>query len=119
MSTNTAREYAEQIAASIAADVEAGHPFGISEGYGDVPEGEPLTALDYLTDGLLDAEVTRSLSGDYRGARLMIAAGGPNAWIDTRRGALEVSWWSEPVTVRLPREFTDELDEAVEELSLC
>jgi len=117
MSTDTAAKYADELVARIEADVEAGHPFGISEGYGDTPEGEPLTALDYLTDGLLDAEVIRSLGGDYRGARLMVGAGGPNVWIDTRRGVLEVAWWSEPVTVQLPREFTDALDEAVEELS--
>ena len=116
MSTNRAREYAEQIAEIIEVEVEAGHPFGISEGYGDTPEGEPLTAHDYMED-VLDVEVTRSLSGDYRGARLMIGAGGPNVWIDTRRGVLEVSWWSKPVTVQLPPEFTDALDEAVEELS--
>lgn len=114
MSTDTAAKYADELLAEIEADVEAGHPFGVSEGYGDTPEGEPNTALDYLSD-VLDIEYVVNSRREYKSARILVGFGGPNVWINTGTGHLAVSWWSAPEYRSLPREFVNELDEHLEE----
>src|SRR5690606_26586393 len=110
---SNASEYADSIASQVEADCEAGNPFGVSEGYGDTPEGEESSAYDYLED-VLDIQYTVTSDRQYRSARILIAFGGPNAWVDTRTGQLEVSWWSTPEYRDLPNEFVSALDEALE-----
>lgn len=115
MSTDNAKDYADSLVAGIEADCEAGNPFGISEGYGDTPEGEPVEAYDYLED-VLDIQYIVNSDRTYRGARILVGFGGPNVWINTQTGNLEVSWWSAPEYRGLPTEFITELDNALEEL---
>ena len=110
-----ATEYADSLSAQIIADTEGGHPFGISEGYGDTPEGEPVTALEWLEDAL-DIQYIVDSDRTYRAARVLIAFGGPNAWINTLTGRLEVSWWSATEYRELPAAFIDELDAVLSEL---
>lgn len=113
--TNNAAEYADSILSQIEEGVVKGAPFGISEGYGDVPEGQELGAYDYLEDILAIQYIVNS-DRTYRGARICIAFGGPTAWIDTQSGQLEVAWWSAPECRSLPSEFINELDNALSEL---
>ena len=130
MSTESATNYANSLAATIRARVDAGAPFGIihdMEGWADVdgqeyadwrnnPETEwcEATALDYLSD-VLEIHYLVSADRTYRAARVLIAYGGPTAWIDTRTGQIEVSWWS-PAFADLPLEFIDGLNDALAEL---
>ena len=113
--TSNAAEYADSILAQIEEHVDAGAPFGISEGYGDVPEGQDLGAYDYLED-ILDIQYIVNSDRTYRGARICIAFGGPTAWINTQSGQLEVTWWSALEYRRLPGDFIDALDDALSEL---
>ena len=113
--TNNAAEYADSILSQIEEGVSNGAPFGISEGYGDVPEGQELGAYDYL-EGILDIQYIVNSDRTYRGARVCIAFGGPTAWINTQSGQLEVAWWSAPEYRRLPGDFIDALDDALSEL---
>lgn len=111
---NTAETYAAHVAASIAADVEAGTPFGVAEyltdgAHGVIDEGEPLDAYAWLND-VLDVEFVVA-RGEYRHARVCISAGGPTAWIETGPGELVVTWASAPVRRSLPREFVDLIDD--------
>lgn len=112
---NNATEYADSLAAQILADTESGNPYGVSDGYGDTPEGEPVGAWDYLSD-VLDIEYRVGGDGQYRSALILIAFGGPNAWIDTKTNELIVTWWSEPVRRNLPAPFCEGLDSVCEEL---
>ena len=112
---SNATEYADSLAASITADTENGNPFGLSEGYGDIPEGEPLDALTWLEDAL-DIQYLISNAGEYIAGRVLIAFGGPTAWIDTRTGMLEVSWWSAVERRELPDSFIEALDDALEDV---
>lgn len=57
-------------------------------------EGEQVSAWDYVADSL-DIEYVVSQSGEYKGARLLVAFGGPNIWIDTQRCVVEGFWWSD------------------------
>ena len=115
---SNATEYADSIARDIRANVNAGHPFGISteeDPILDREEGEEGTAMDYLSD-VLDIQYVVTGDRQYRGARVCIAFGGPTAWINTMTSQLEVAWWSEPVYRDLPRAFVEGLDDALEEL---
>jgi hypothetical protein len=75
---------------------------------------DPLT---YLEDAL-DIEVKSSMSdGKYRGAEVLVAAGGPTVWIDTQRNRVVGKWGFE----KIERHYYDQigLDDAVEEYYQC
>lgn len=86
-----------------------------NEGRDIESEGE-FGAYDYLQDAL-DIEYIVNSKGEYLGARVLVAFGGPNIWVDTRRGVVEGAWWSD--SAKVP--FTDNLglDDALEELWNC
>ena len=116
--SNNAIEYADSIARDIEANVNAGHPFGISTEDDPILDreiGEEGTAMDYLSD-VLDIQYLVSSGRQYRAARICIAFGGPTAWINTQTSQLEVAWWSATEYRDLPREFVEGLDDAIEEL---
>lgn len=129
MSDNLAADYADNIAADIQARTDAGAPFGwinreTEEWSGDEPEGwrtdadsewDEASALDYMSD-VLDIQYLVNGDRTYRSARILVALGGPTAWIDTRTGDLEVTWWSAPEIRHLPSDFISGLDDALEEL---
>jgi hypothetical protein len=78
-------------------------------------DGEP-NALEYLSD-TFDIEYIVSGDGSYRGARVLVAFGGPNIWIDTKTNTVEGYWWND----KHFESFTDELglDAALCELWEC
>lgn len=79
-------------------------------------EGEETSAYDYLEDAL---DINWILNSDrsYKGARILVAFGGPNIWIDTTTNTVEGYWWGDKYSAR----FDDQigLDEALEELFAC
>ncbi len=92
----------------------------LSEGFTDTDlnyDDEPMTAFDYLQD-VLDIEyIVASDRKTYLGARVLVAFGGPNIWINTRTKTVEGHWWQDSHT----EAYTDNigLDEALEELFNC
>lgn len=78
-------------------------------------EGE-FSAFDYLQDAL-DIEYIVTSKGEYLGARVLVAFGGPNIWINTRTKTIEGFWWSDNAQAS----FVDNLglDDALEELWNC
>lgn len=90
----------------------------LTNGFGDElnHEGEPVSAFDYLQDAL-DIEYIVNNKREYLGARVLVAFGGPNIWVDTKRGIVEGAWWGDKATAS----FTDNigLDEALETLWGC
>lgn len=130
MTSASATEYAESIANGITERTNSGYPFGVrDDGSGEVFDdmeeavGQgveednivPAGGIDYLSD-VLDIQYIVSGDRQYRAARILITFGGPTAWINTLTGQVEAAWWSETVYRNLPREFIDELDNALEEL---
>lgn len=79
-------------------------------------DGEQMSAYDYLQDAL-DIEYIVNGKGEYLGARVLVAFGGPNIWINTRTGTVEGAWWAD----RANASFTDNigLDDALSELWAC
>ena len=86
-----------------------------NEGRDTDNEGD-FSAFDYLQDAL-DIEYIVNAKGEYLGARVLVAFGGPNIWINTRTKTIEGYWWSDKAFAS----FTDNLglDEALEELWNC
>ena len=74
---------------------------------------EAVSAFDYLQDAL-DIEYIVNSKGEYLGARVLVAFGGPKIWINTRTGTVEGAWWSD----RAEASFEDNigLDDALSEL---
>jgi len=78
---------------------------------------EPCNAYDYLSDAL-DIEYTVSSQGEYLGARVLVAFGGPNIWINTRTKTIEGYWWFDKAEAYY-YDDTLGLDEALAELWSC
>lgn len=79
-------------------------------------DGEEMSAFDYL-QGALDIEYIVNSKGEYLGARVLVAFGGPNIWINTRTNTVEGYWWDE--SARASFEDGIGLDEALSELWAC
>ena len=75
-----------------------------------------FSAFDYL-ECALDIEYIVNSKGEYLGARVLVAFGGPNIWVNTRTGIVEGARWAD----RAAASFTDNigLDDALSELWAC
>lgn len=67
------------------------------------------TILDYLND-VLDIEYTCSATLEYLGAKIYVTLGGPNIWIDTRKGVVEGVWSINRYSLLLPSDVVGGLD---------
>lgn len=52
------------------------------------------SGLDYLNDAL-DIQYIVTGSGEYLAARILVAFGGPNIWINTQTKTVEGYWWGD------------------------
>jgi len=90
----------------------------ITHGFGDEVnlDDEPMSAFDYLSDAL-DIEYIVNGQRDYLGARVLVAFGGPNIWVNTRTKVVEGYWWGEYAKAS----FDDgiDLDDALKTLWSC
>ena len=75
------------------------------------------SAFDYLQDAL-DIEYIVNNKREYLGARVLVAFGGPNIWINTRTQTVDGAWWGDSARVSYSRDQIG-LDEALEELWNC
>ena len=75
------------------------------------------SAMDYLED-ILDIQYIISSDKQYLGARVLVAFGGPNIWINTQSKTVEGYWWSENCEISY---FEDNLglDDYLEEIYNC
>ena len=86
----------------------------IYEGRATNDDGEQATFYDYFDDPL-DFEYTIGADGSYLGVRVYVTLGGPNVWIDTRRGEIGGAWGTGRADRWLPSEIADEIDEIFRE----
>tara|TARA_R100000544_G_scaffold19059_1_gene9090 strand:- start:307 stop:642 length:336 start_codon:yes stop_codon:yes gene_type:complete len=73
--------------------------------------------FDYLEDAL-DIQYIVSSDKKYLGARVLVAFGGPNIWINTQKQMIEGHWWSESEFAYYQQDNLD-LDSALEEIYNC
>ena len=92
-----------------------------------MPDGEelfagdvyPIDIVEYLGDGIYDVEYTIGREKDYRGVRLMVACGGPNIYINTNNGDVELYWWNESARYPMSSDVVNMIDSIYEELFAC
>jgi hypothetical protein len=88
-----------------------------AQDYLDAHQGVLVSAYDYLQDAL-DIEYIIGSDKRYLGARVLVAFGGPNIWINTRTKQVEGYWWGESAIVSYNTDEMD-LDSALEDLYNC
>ena len=60
----------------------------------DEETGETLSLFDYFSD-VLDVEYLINSDLSYRAVKVYVTLGGPNVWIDTYNGSIELRWANE------------------------
>ena len=85
----------------------------------DIDDFEQLSLWDYFTDNILDTEYIIGSDKRLRAVRILVAWGGPNIWIDTHTGQVELYWWNESAKYPLDADTIDEINELFEELFNC
>ena len=92
----------------------------IEQGFSDDEindDDEPMTAFDYLQDAL-DIEYIVNGKREVLGARILVAFGGPNIWINTRTNQVEGYWWGDKCIMSYDKDNIG-LDDAIETLWSC
>ena len=72
-----------------------------------------LFFMEYRCDYVVDREK------HFKGARIMVTCGGPNIFIDSYRGIVELFWWTEHATAEIPANICDEINEVLREFYYC
>lgn len=87
---------------------------------GEAVELEQMSLYDEFTDNIYNIEYRiADKYSDPSSVQLMIACGGPNIYLDTKSGDVELYWWSESGRYPMSREVVDALDEFAVELYNC
>ena len=108
MSTNDLRNHVQHIADTLTNPSES-----YEDEHGDI-KGD---AFDYLSDALDFEWILASDKKTLLGARILVAFGGPNIWINTRTKTVEGHWWGESATVSY--EDNIGLEDALETIFHC
>lgn len=87
---------------------------------GEVEESEleAVSIYDYFDD-VFDIEYRIGSDREYRSVSVMVACGGPNIYIDTRRKAVLLYWWTDFAEYPLSSSACDSIDCYFEELFNC
>jgi len=80
-------------------------------------DGDECSAFDYLQDALDIEYIVASDRKTLLGARVLVAFGGPNIWVNTRTNTVEGHWWGESASATF--EDSIGLQDALEELFNC
>ena len=80
-------------------------------------ENNTMKQLEAFMEGVYDIEWITFNDHKYKAARLMVAGGGPNIWVNLQTGTVDGYWWGD--TCKVPFEDNLGLDEYLEELHAC
>ena len=78
-------------------------------------EAEQATAADYFAEAL-DFDFITDANKKYKGARVLVAWGGPSISIDTERGAVVLDWWGDTARAFMSSDAVELVDEFAREL---
>ena len=78
---------------------------------------DSLSGFDYIAD-VLDINWVLDSNRELKGARLLVAFGGPNIWIDTAKQTVEGHWWGDSYTASYSHDEMG-VEDACEELFNC
>lgn len=74
--------------------LENGYIYSENCEYGEYKKGDIMSGFDYISD-VLDVEWVLNSDKTIKGARLLVAFGGPNIYIDTVKQVVEGYWWGD------------------------
>ena len=74
----------------------------------------PLEDVHEWMNDVYDIEWITSQDHSYKAARLLVAGGGPNIWVNTQTRTVDGYWWGD--TCKYPFEDNLGLDEYLEEI---
>lgn len=77
-----------------------------------------ISGFDYLDD-VLDINWVLNSDKTFRSARILVAFGGPNIWVNFETGKVEGYWGGDYAEAHFSGEFADQVLEALEELYNC
>lgn len=80
-------------------------------------EGQLMDGYEYISDAL-DIEYIVNKDKEILGARILVAFGGPNIWINTRTKQVEGYWWGDSCIMSYDRDEMD-IAGAVESIYEC
>lgn len=80
---------------------------------------EDYEELYMYFDDVLDVEYKISADGSYKGAYIYLTLGGPNVWVDTVKGTIELRWGLVSISLGLNVEVVEMIDVMFEELYSC
>lgn len=92
-------------------DIDSGY---VEDHYED---GDIMSGYDYISD-VLDINYILNSDKTYKGARILVAFGGPNIWIDTNLMQVEGYWWGDTCILSYSNDAMG-LDESLNELFEC
>ena len=95
---------------SIVADIENGMDSEENQGFN-------MDGFEYLQD-VLDIEWVLNSDKTYKGARVLVAFGGPNIWIDTIKKEVQGYWWGDSFISNYDHDEMG-IDDALNELYNC
>lgn len=84
----------------------------------EVSDMDTASMWDYFND-FLDVDWIVNSNKEYKACRIMIAWGGPNIYVNTWDGCIELYWWTESGKAWLSKEVCETIDEAMEEIYYC
>jgi len=90
----------------------------IEEEFVCIDDMEQLSLWDYFND-CLDIKYTVNSSKEYCGVQIMVTCGGPNIYIDTNSGCVELYWWGEDAKAAMSGDLINEIDAIWEEYYNC
>ena len=79
---------------------------------------EPASLFDYFND-YLDVDYILDNQKQFKAVRVMITCGGPNIFIDSYCGEVQLYWWGERATAELSSDICDEINEIFREFYYC
>ena len=79
---------------------------------------EPASLFDYFND-MLDIDYVVDREKQFKGARIIVTCGGPNIFIDSYRGIVELFWWTEHASAEIPADLCDEINDIFRDYYYC
>lgn len=117
VTTNENLEHVRKIARQIEEGITFAEAEMDHEEHGCDPD-DHISGLDYLDDALDIEYIIASDRETVLGARILVAYGGPNIWIDTRKQIVELFWWGDYACAEYHTDAMD-IQGAIEELYNC
>lgn len=79
---------------------------------------EEVTFWDYFGDAL-DINYITNAKKEYIACRIMVAYGGPNIYVNTWDGKVELRWWTDSAEFWISRDTCNAIDEWAEDYFNC